>query len=577
MICGGVTDFLALGFTAQSIIAPLGAFSLVLNALLSPIFIGEHLTWTDMLATFIISGGCTMATVFGTHESTDLTVDEIKKRYTDKSVMIYFGIVAASSFFFYLIIKHLEKPGRKVFDAMKAPDRESGLKLARSLTINEVMQWAESQHELAGEVIDKLKRTNVDGRRLMGLTINTMKTELEIESESARRKLCLLKDLLPQQLAANGHNKAELFDSTEWENEATPKAKAATRTRRGSSHAGHPPEMPGGSMRNRESVISATYGGRHSIHNTPVLNPATNREYPWMVAAAVVQTPVLRPAMDPGEEAQILGPESMRKFSFASPRLPATYVSRRTSRVSLFPPNTPKDSFNTVHSGVTRGSIDSLQAVEATRTESDVLMQLINPRKVALHAFAYSYVGGTLGAQSILFGKSVVEMIIPCFKGDLSSLESPAFYLVLVAMICTLLMQLAFLNGALQFHPALLVVPIYQTFWIVVSIIGAGVFFGDFDSLDEQGCLLFGCGVLVTLVGVFVLTACSPTEDELEDGSEQLLKREDSRADTLDTVSPFSSLSRDQSYRVAAAFGPGIPEDGGSMDSPGRQAGYVPV
>jgi len=53
------------------------------------------------------------------------------------------------------------------------------------------------------------------------------------------------------------------------------------------------------------------------------------------------------------------------------------------------------------------------------------------------------------------------------------------------------------------------VVPIYQTFWIVVSIIGAGIFFGDFDSLEKKDCIAFSGGVVLTLVGVFVLTACA--------------------------------------------------------------------
>ena len=74
MICGGLLDFVALGYAAQSIIAPLGAFSLVLNALLSPVFIGEEITSTDWIATLIISAGCTTATVFGAHSSTDMTV-----------------------------------------------------------------------------------------------------------------------------------------------------------------------------------------------------------------------------------------------------------------------------------------------------------------------------------------------------------------------------------------------------------------------------------------------------------------------------------------------------------------------
>ena len=44
-------------------------------------------------------------------------------------------------------------------------------------------------------------------------------------------------------------------------------------------------------------------------------------------------------------------------------------------------------------------------------------------------------------------------------------------YLIIIAMACTLVVQMKGLNKGLAFHPAVYIVSVYQTFWIMGSII----------------------------------------------------------------------------------------------------------
>ena len=58
----------------------------------------------------------------------------------------------------------------------------------------------------------------------------------------------------------------------------------------------------------------------------------------------------------------------------------------------------------------------------------------------------------------------------------------------------------------LCYHDALLIVPIYQTFWVLVSIIGGGVYFKEIQTFTATSGPLFLVGVLIGLAGIYILT-----------------------------------------------------------------------
>jgi hypothetical protein len=53
-----------------------------------------------------------------------------------------------------------------------------------------------------------------------------------------------------------------------------------------------------------------------------------------------------------------------------------------------------------------------------------------------------------------------------------ASLGKWEFYLMLGCMLSSLFFQLSLLNKGLEHHNALLIVPLYQTFWMLTSIVG---------------------------------------------------------------------------------------------------------
>lgn len=73
IILGSFGDFAALAFAAQSIVAPLGALTLVSNVVLAPLLLGETISRADVVATAVIIAGSCLAVAFASHEEKEYT------------------------------------------------------------------------------------------------------------------------------------------------------------------------------------------------------------------------------------------------------------------------------------------------------------------------------------------------------------------------------------------------------------------------------------------------------------------------------------------------------------------------
>ena len=64
---GSIADFVALGFAPQSLVAPLGSFTLVSNVFLAPLLLKEKVFARSIIATAIIVLGSTISVSFASH------------------------------------------------------------------------------------------------------------------------------------------------------------------------------------------------------------------------------------------------------------------------------------------------------------------------------------------------------------------------------------------------------------------------------------------------------------------------------------------------------------------------------
>ena len=96
-------------------------------------------------------------------------------------------------------------------------------------------------------------------------------------------------------------------------------------------------------------------------------------------------------------------------------------------------------------------------------------------------------------------------------------------------MFLSIFGQLSFLNFALERFDALIVIPVFQTFWTLVSVIGGFVFYKEYLNLQAIQVIMFLLGLGCTIFGVHILAQRKSNDDDEEDTSPQYVKASSSR------------------------------------------------
>ena len=130
------------------------------------------------------------------------------------------------------------------------------------------------------------------------------------------------------------------------------------------------------------------------------------------------------------------------------------------------------------------------------------------------HRFYYPALAGTIGAQSVLFAKCSVELLVNTFGGDARSnmfAHWPS-YAVLALMFGSIFAQIHYLNEGLRRFSSTYSIPVFQAFWILVSVVSGLIYYREWQGFDEVSSVMFTLGVCVTVSGVVMLSR-RDTED----------------------------------------------------------------
>ena len=119
----------------------------------------------------------------------------------------------------------------------------------------------------------------------------------------------------------------------------------------------------------------------------------------------------------------------------------------------------------------------------------------------------YCGLAGCFGGETILFAKSTSELVKAAWiSGNYQDwMSSPIPYLLVVGMLGTVVTQVHLLNTGLAQFDALLVVPVYQSFWNAFGITGGLVFFQEYQYMSRNDGIMYATGILITLMGVSLL------------------------------------------------------------------------
>ncbi|CZT21972.1 uncharacterized protein RCC_07840 [Ramularia collo-cygni] len=123
----------------------------------------------------------------------------------------------------------------------------------------------------------------------------------------------------------------------------------------------------------------------------------------------------------------------------------------------------------------------------------------------------------------------------------------PITYLLVAVLVSTAIMQIKYINRALQRFNATMVIPTQFVMFTISVIVGSAVLYRDFERQTPEDGIKFGCGCALTFFGVWCITS-----GRKKDGDEQDARIEEEDEESLLDAERAMSEIRDHEGGDAA-------------------------
>eukprot|EP01064_Diplonema_japonicum_P018455 TRINITY_DN2713_c0_g5_i1.p1 TRINITY_DN2713_c0_g5~~TRINITY_DN2713_c0_g5_i1.p1 ORF type:complete len:367 (+),score=6.10 TRINITY_DN2713_c0_g5_i1:60-1160(+) len=118
---------------------------------------------------------------------------------------------------------------------------------------------------------------------------------------------------------------------------------------------------------------------------------------------------------------------------------------------------------------------------------------------------------GVLGGHSIMFAKAAISILFTLTHA-FTPATGCAFTVCALFAVLSVWGQIYYLNKALRMYKNVLyVLPIYQSLWVVSGVASGLIFYKEYTRLPPHDLSLFLLGVVITLLGLLVLSRGTQT------------------------------------------------------------------
>ncbi|CAM0945796.1 unnamed protein product [Alopecurus aequalis] len=129
--------------------------------------------------------------------------------------------------------------------------------------------------------------------------------------------------------------------------------------------------------------------------------------------------------------------------------------------------------------------------------------------------FSYAIVSGAVGSCSVLFAKSLSNMLRLTMSSRYQ-FHSWFTYCILLLFLCTAGFWMARLNEGLSLFDAILIVPMFQIAWTFFSICTGFVYFQEYQVFDTLRIMMFILGMTFVFIGISLLAPDDSKADTTE-------------------------------------------------------------
>eukprot|EP01138_Halocafeteria_seosinensis_P011031 gb/GECG01011266.1/.p1 GENE.gb/GECG01011266.1/~~gb/GECG01011266.1/.p1 ORF type:complete len:842 (+),score=103.15 gb/GECG01011266.1/:1-2526(+) len=445
VILGALANFASFALAPQSVIAPIGALVLVWNLMFAHFWLGETLRCRDISGTALIVGSVVLIVAFGSRQSKDLTLGEVRARYAAPEVWAYFAGAGAISFIYYslqfkasnILVYEAKKRmcvsrKKQAKKAKKKGMAQRGSFGAKSLTYAE---WEHMDHPYS----------HPTGEGLNGIDNGNSYADTPLTSMSNGDRCGSDLELQPVTNGYKSKNDAVL-EGQESESE---------------NSQGSGPHLLKGKIQ--------VHVARDGVPDFSALNDMGHRR-----AFAVYN--------------------NVRKYLCCCLRNVPSF-SRMAYDVQSFV-------------GLFRTEASDEEEITLTDERVTSLIHS-PPEKYRsyskLHPLSLAGLAGVIGAQNTLFAKTVGEMLKSSIDGD-NQMGQPVLYAFVASLFTSIIVQQHFLAKSLEIFDALYVVPVFQAHFILTGIISGGINFQEFSDFGFINFVMFPIGVIILIGGIVFLS-----------------------------------------------------------------------
>ncbi|KAG9400520.1 NIPA-like protein 3 [Aphanomyces cochlioides] len=152
-----------------------------------------------------------------------------------------------------------------------------------------------------------------------------------------------------------------------------------------------------------------------------------------------------------------------------------------------------------------KGIIAEEESPSSTKSTAKILVSQKHSLVIDKHLPLYwAAISGTLGAQSVLLAKCVMELINMSFSGE-NQFIYPGTWILLAGMVACLLSQTHALNKATMSGDTMSTFPVFQAFWIGMSNISGIVYFQQAHSFSATQWIMFPSALMLVMVGIILI------------------------------------------------------------------------
>ncbi|KAJ3416033.1 hypothetical protein HDV05_003392 [Chytridiales sp. JEL 0842] len=477
-------NFIALQFAPQSLVAPLGSISLVVNVVLAPLINQETFTWKDIVGVVMIVAGSSMTVAFAGVNYKLCVLLALFRRVPTIIFLTATAILIVVIFFTIVIIeKNLDLPGSNrstnepiIDDEMNSdnprnPPPAIVVELAeagpgqprRSFTTSKVYTLG----SMARRASQMFRPNNTEAE------INTAKNESGdtiFDHEKSRESTVIGNETLASSSAQIHGALSESIETSSFLISSESSAPAATLSELEVLSSTEPlktsenQQPPMATLRNRSSFTDEQV----MVLSTPSATTAS------LIPRKSTSTPdtnlETQPARAPSQRAKMTWKQTLLN-SFPSPLKNMILQIQAIEILPRFKEKIPLDS---------------------------KLVRVVLP-------FSYASLGGLMATITVLFAKSTIHLLSTTFFENENQYNNIYAWLITAVTIITAVSQVYWINMGLQRYDALLQIPVFYVVWTLFDVIGGGVYFSEFDGFNSTQYALFFLAVGIIFVGVGVL------------------------------------------------------------------------